>query len=401
MKGKSLYLVSACAILLLDGCTGNAKLQDSEMFKTKTGVVGVFRQSAFYCSEATPHYMHLGDSSVVVKPTWSNEQDNMFVMEHRPGTATLYSYSYNCGENENKFVLDTTSSNKGPSGIIVPEQGFCKVVISFVEGEKLFTHNDKLLEEQFEQNKVPMGAANIPYCDIVRVDGSLESFADRDSLLNEQFRAAIEASKSLSCEDIKPLVKIDRESDKVTWNMDSSRVLMVAFHDSPDAYEADRAITVDKEIWVVSDRELLQWFKANYREKRNWNLRLRELLGFSKDAPLTHFSAFWVSPKDLSRPAYSTDVTSDEMKCRFDDDIDESSLTAMDMWLRNWFDDTWDKRYGKRGRPWSRLGYTYDWGVKGKNRYGLSEFIIMQDAEITVHSTRDFDSFIKWLTERM
>jgi hypothetical protein len=35
--------------------------------------------------------------------------------------------------------------------------------------------------------------------------------------------------------------------------------------------------------------------------------------------------------------------------------------------------------------PWTRLGYTYDWG-DSKTHIGLSEFVIEQNATVTVKS---------------
>ena len=61
-------------------CANGPKVDDPELFKTKTGVIGVFRQPAFYCSEASAQYMQLGDSTVLVKPAWSEDQDNLFIM---------------------------------------------------------------------------------------------------------------------------------------------------------------------------------------------------------------------------------------------------------------------------------------------------------------------------------
>ena len=389
--------VLAVSLVLLACATGRFK--DESTFRGKTGVIGVFRQSAFYCSEASPHYMKLGDSTVVVKPTWSDEQDNIFFTELKSGPASLYSYSYSCGDNENKFVLDTTSANKGPSGIVIPEKGFCKIVISFVQGERLFSHNDLLLEEEFKKAKVALPASEIPYCEVLNTDGSKVSFADPDSLMAENYKAAVQAAEASTCEDIRPLVVIDQNSDKVTWGPNGDKVLMVMPHTTPDLYENGRTVAVEKELRVFSDKEMLEWFKANRKSVRNWSLRIRQLLGLPRDEEITHFSTFWVDPKNLVRPAYNPDVTSSDMACRFDED-DDSQLDSLGMWLRNWFDNKWAASYkGANGYPWTRLGYTYDWGSNG-DKYGLSEFLIMSDTEVSVHTTKDFKNFLRWLRDR-
>ena len=130
-KTRLFWLLAALSgLLLATACTGNLKLRDEKTFQGKTGVIGVFRQSAFYCSEAIPHYAQIGDSTIVVKPTWSSEQDNVFFTPQKPGRAMLRSYTYHCGDYENKFVLDTAAENKGSSGIVIPDSGFCKIVES-------------------------------------------------------------------------------------------------------------------------------------------------------------------------------------------------------------------------------------------------------------------------------
>jgi hypothetical protein len=397
---KTTVLAIAGVSLAFWACAKTALLQDEAVFKGKTGVIGVFRQPAFYCSEATPHYMKLGDSTFVVKPTWSTEQDNVFFAPLKPGPATLYSYSYDCGENENKFVLDTTAANKGASGLIIPEQGLCKIVISFVQGDKLFMHDDVLIDEEFKKADVAVKASDIPYCEVLKGDGTKLSFANRDSLLREQFKAAVEAAKDGGCEQVRPLVVIDSTSDKVTWNGEKDKVLMVAAHATPDLYENGMPVTIDGEMRVYSDREILDWYKMTGKSVRNWPLRLRQLLGLPRDAKITHFTTFWVDPKNMIRPAYTPDITSSEMACRFEED-DDSQLDSLGMWLRNWFDKAWSTNYkSEGGYPWTRLGYTYDWGADGIDKYGLSEFLLMNESKVVVQTTKDLKSFVRWLGDR-
>lgn len=397
---KIILLAIAGVTLAFWACSRPGHVQNEAEFKGRTGVIGVFRQPAFYC-EATPHYMHLGDTTVIVKPTWSNEQDNVFFAPLKPGTATLYSYSYDCGSSDNRFVLDTTANNKGASGVIVPDSGFCKIVISFLQGEKLFTHNDILIEEEFKKAKVALNPSNIPYCEVVKVDGSKLSFANRDSLIREQYKAAVEAAKDGGCDQVHPLVVIDSNTtDKVTWNVDKSRVLMVAAHATPDLFENGMSVTVDQEMRVFSDREVLEWYRMNGKDVRNWPLRLRQLLGLPREEKITHFTTFWVEPKDLIRPAYTPDIASTEMACRFEDG-DDSQLDSLGMWLRNWFDKNWAASYKKEGGyPWTRLGYTYDWGADGNDKYGVSEFLLMNESKVTVQTTKDLKSFVRWLGDR-
>ena len=407
MKKICLFVGLAVSAVILWSCARGLDVRDPQLFRTKTGVIGVFRQPAFYCSEANPHYMRLGDSTVIVKPTWSQEQDNMFVTPHKPGKAILYSYAYTCGENENKFVLDTaeTAKNPGPIGVVVPDQGFCKIVISFVQGDKLFSRNNDVLHDMAVKEKLGVNIDEIPFCEVVDNTGSTVSFADKDSLLNEQYKAAVEDAAVAESEEIYPLLQIDSSSysDKVFWNTDKSKVLLAVLNNTPDKYEDGRTITLEKEVWAVSERELYLWYKENKAGTHSWSLRLRQLFGLPRKADVTHFSLIWVDPKDIIRPAYVTDITSSEMTTSFKDELEsDSTNTDRMMWYKNWFDDEYAKSYvkGREGRTWTRLGYTYDWGSKGSNKYGLSEFLVVPGAEVDVRFTKNLKSYFQWMNDR-
>jgi hypothetical protein len=101
----------------------------------------------------------------------------------------------------------------------------------------------------------------------------------------------------------------------------------------------------------------------------------------------------------MIRPAYIPDVTSSEMTCRFNEE-DDSQLDSLGMWLRNWFDNTWSASYkSEGGYPWTRLGYTYDWGSSG-DKYGLSEFLVREESQVTVQTTKDLKAFVRWMGDR-
>ena len=95
-----ILLTLTFSLAALVGCTKGLKPNDPDVYRTKTGIIGVFRQSAFYCENVMPQYITLGAQKVIVKPGWSNEQDNLFISEMKPGVAPLYSYEYACGIEE-------------------------------------------------------------------------------------------------------------------------------------------------------------------------------------------------------------------------------------------------------------------------------------------------------------
>ena len=400
---KKILLTLTISLAALVGCSKGLKPSDPDVYKNKTGIIGVFRQSAFYCEDVMPQYMTLGDKKIVVKPGWSNEQDNLFISEMKPGIAALYKYEYACGVEETKLTLDTADNGKKPFpyAVKIPDQGFCKIVISFLENDNLFSHNDNLLSEYFEKNEVAAGYPNIPYCEVIDTKGSVVTFMDRDSLYREQYKAAFEKAKNLGSEDIQPLVTIGEGTDMASMSGDNTQVVLVAWHNDGDRFK-DGEITHLKDgevLWTFTDKEFLKWFRENHDKVENWDIRLKQLLGKSPDTDNRYFTVFWAKVTDVFRPAFFPEINSSMMNTTFTNTLEEDTSENA-MWFKNWFDKTNASAYRKDGFPWTRLGYTYDWG-NPNSKYGLTEFIVKEGAEIEVKFTRKNRAFLTWMKDRM
>lgn len=406
MKKKTLLKLSvsiAIFMAALTGCSKGLKPSDPDVYRNKTGIIGVFRQSAFYCENVMPQYMTLGPQKIMVKSGWSNEQDNLFISEMKPGIAPLYSYEYSCGDDETRLKLDTTDNGKKafPYAVKIPDQGFCKIVISFLDNDNLFSHNDALLKEYFEKNEVAAGYPNIPYCDVIDTKGNVVTFMDRDSLNRELYAEAVKKAKSLTADDIYPLISIDGSSDMASLSGDNSQVILVTWHNSPDAFKDGQTIShTDKVIWAFTDKEFLSWFRENHEKVDNWDLRLKQLIGMSPETNNNYFTVFWANVSDVFRPAYYPEINSGLMNTTFSNSFEED-MSENAMWFKNWFDKTSATIYSRDGgHPWTRLGYTYDWGNPDR-KYGLSEFIVKEGAPIEVKFTRNNKAFLKWIKDRL
>ena len=321
MKKKMILAISLSVAALLAGCSKGLKPSDADVYRNKTGIIGVFRQTAFYCEDMMPQYMTLGAQKIVVKPSWSHDQDNLFISEMKPGIAPLYKYEYACGIDETKLTLDTADNGKKPFpyAVKIPDKGFCKIVISFLENDNLFSHNDDLLSEYFEKHEVAAGYPNIPYCDVIDTKGNVVTFMNRDSLYREQYNAAFEKAKNLTNDDIYPLVSIDGNSDKASMSGDNSQVILVTWHNDGDRFK-DGEITHLKDgevLWAFTDKEFLAWFRENHAKVDNWDIRLKQLLGKSPDTDNRYFTVFWVRVTDVFRPAYFPEINSNMMNTTF------------------------------------------------------------------------------------
>lgn len=405
MNKKILFagITAAAMGATLVACAGGAKLNKAETYKDKTGIIGVFRQAAFYCEDVNPQFMTLGGNQIMVKSGWSKEQDNLFFSEMKPGVAMLNSYEYTCGENENKLVLDTADNGKKafPVAVKIPESGFCKIVISFLENDNLFSHNDALIKEQFQMNEVALDVDKVPYCDVIDTKGNTVAFTNKDSLNTALYEAAVKAAPKLTSDDIYPLVSLDGNSNLATTSGDNSQVVLVTWHSDPDQYKDGEMVTIhDQVVWAYSDKEFLKWFQENKDKVTNWNLRLRQLMGKAPDYSATHFTVFWADVKDVFRPAFVPDPTSGMMNVAFSGAFEEDDSENA-MWFKNWFDENKRKAYAREGGyPWTRLGYTYDWGRTDGSKYGLSEFIVKAGAKLEVKFTRGTKAYLNWMKDR-
>lgn len=154
---RLLGILSAC--VLMTSCAQSLSVSKKETFEQKSGVIGVFRQPVGFCSGGYQQQIKLGDEKIIVKPTWTSEQDNLFSAYIQPGKADLESYRYSCG------FTETTLTLAEKHGVVVPQNGFCKIVISFLNNDELFSKNEVLLFNQFKKEEVAAEFDDIPYCE--------------------------------------------------------------------------------------------------------------------------------------------------------------------------------------------------------------------------------------------
>ena len=186
-------------------------------------------------------------------------------------------------------------------------------------------------------------------------------------------------------EEIHPLVTLTAEDSRTVWDDAGERVLLLTWHNYPDECEPGTQIGEYGDIWATSLGEMESWFEENGEGVTDWTLRFAQLLGVHADEGYTRFTAFWVSPEDVVRPAFVTDVTKQM-------ENDYSLVTGA--W-KEWFDANILYSYFESDYPWTRLGYTYDWG--GAQEYGLTEFLVRDPSRTEIAFTMTTDEFVAYL----
>ncbi|MEZ4888179.1 MAG: hypothetical protein R3E32_25850 [Chitinophagales bacterium] len=140
------------------------------------------------------------------------------------------------------------------------------------------------------------------------------------------------------------------------------------------------------EIWVTACPELQDWYAKNEKKVKDIDLRLEQLLGLPPKSGQTHFIEFWVKPSDMFRPTPDNEITDQTTNLQLAENIDST--------YKAWYQGNILYSYYPLAYPWTRLGYTYDWGNK-KSEVGLSEFVIRKNAEVIVNSVQTTAEYLK------
>lgn len=202
--------------------------------------------------------------------------------------------------------------------------------------------------------------------------------------LREVYSQAIKDAKVAEFHEIsRNLVAIIPSNNALVWNKDTGDVLVVTWT-SRDGYDdhMGSSMVLSREVWVT----VVPKVKTFCRELRIMPgqvfLRLEQLLGLPPENGKTKFVEMWVSPTDLFRPSPDPEVSDHEAELDFP--VSDRFVTVSEEY-RQWFHNLTQESYGADGYPWTRLGYTYDWG-NPNNEIGVSEFVVRAGAEVMIHA---------------
>ena len=207
----------------------------------------------------------------------------------------------------------------------------------------------------------------------------------------ELWQAAMTDAVFSEDEEVVELVTLTEDDPDVIWDEAGERVLLVSWHNYDAECSPGSSIPQEYgEIWATSLGEMLSWYTGSSSGVDDWQLRFAQLLGVHEDEGYTRFSAFWVAPADVIRPAYITDATKQM--------INDYTLVT-DETYKQWFDQNILWSYFTSDYPWTRLGYTYDWSG-GESEYGLSEFLIYDGSKTEIEFTYTTEEFVDWLEQQ-
>lgn len=175
------------------------------------------------------------------------------------------------------------------------------------------------------------------------------------------------------------LTPITQNNTNLIWQGEgeNASVLVVTWTKYASSYAVGENITTSwGETWVTLAPEIQTFFKNHVSSDTNFTLRAAQLLGLPANNSNTYFVELWVKPESLFRPTPDNEINDTTASLVFPADASTD--------YKNWFNGNIIYSYYPMKYPWTRLGYTYDWG--STNHIGLSEFVIKHNSTVTVES---------------
>jgi hypothetical protein len=229
--------------------------------------------------------------------------------------------------------------------------------------------------------------------------------------IHEQYSSAVADARIVTADEISTrLTPIVSYNGNLIWENDvvGSRLLVATVMDDNGKYyicgepsgcagdtckEGGNCSTYHWDSWVTVAPEMKQRFAGSIPSL----LRVVQLLGLPPSYATVgdpreskYVLQLWVSPKDLYRPCPDSDISDTVCETQFPADpfriLDANNkirateglavpvFKTYTAWFNNRTRNVYTATESSDAYPWTRLGYTYDWG--SSQRFGPSEFVI-------------------------
>ncbi len=191
------------------------------------------------------------------------------------------------------------------------------------------------------------------------------------------YRAAVEDAKTAGPSEVSSgLTPLRADTPGLVWEGEPghSRLLVMRWIKNSEFDDfIGRDVTLGYDAFVTVVPEVAEWFRSHHEPATV--PRMEQLLGLPSQNGKTRFVQLWVWPSDLRRPSCDPEVDDTVAQVDFSQGVDRR-------WVRYMNDRTALCYVGPWPYPWTRLGYTYDWGAS--NHVGVSEFIVWPGSRVGV-----------------
>jgi hypothetical protein len=211
----------------------------------------------------------------------------------------------------------------------------------------------------------------------------------------EYLDALADTSKDATPDKVsRDLIAILPGEPLLRWDASGEQVLVATWADSTyyPKFPIGTVLTVSAAhlIWIAIPDELKNWVASTSFPAENLALRMKQLNGLPPEATKTLYVEFWAKPADLFRPSPDPEITDYEALMDFPD----NAFVSVDPLYLTWFNDLRAISYtSETAHPWSRLGYTYDWG-NTYDHFGVSEYVISGGAQVEIASMQTTEEYL-------
>lgn len=198
--------------------------------------------------------------------------------------------------------------------------------------------------------------------------------------LDAAYAASVaDAAQADPDEVVDDLVTLAPDDPRVTWD-EQGRVLLGTWT-SWNGYDdlVGQSTELGREVWATAVPNLSGECASWGLQGEALVLRLEQHLGLPPGNGKDRMVSLWVDPADVFRPCPDPSVTTPSCGLEAPEGVPAEHAA--------WVADLAASSYGEGGYPWTRLGYTYDWG--GDSEVGQTEFVIRAGASVGVASVVD------------
>ena len=229
---------------------------------------------------------------------------------------------------------------------------------------------------------------------IISACAARQPFLSAEKIQTAYLAAIKDAAIAEPGEIYRDLTAITASNPDLIWQAVPGRSkVLVATWTSWEGYKKQigTAVTIPIFCWVTVAPELQSFCQNCKGDPEALSLRLKQLLGLPPKSQKSLFVEMWVDPHDLFRPSPDPEITDHEGELDFPESGQFVKIANHHI---QWISDLKKSSYSKNGYPWTRLGYTYDWG-NPESDVGLSEFVIQKGATVSIKSVSTLDEYCR------
>ncbi len=237
-----------------------------------------------------------------------------------------------------------------------------------------FISDDRQAAGHILEMAVTTAQAELDICNGIYADLTkpLEPSVSEDVLYRQSIDYLMLKRTGEVYQDLSPL---DSRDQRLRWK--DGKVLMYCLTPYASSYPLGESVRTSwGEIWLVPEYQMLDFAQKTGLTGAALQGRLEKYLGLPLSSKKKSLVGLWVDPQQLFRPTKEADLTGLAAA---------SGLPAKEKSEHyGWFVNNIATSYfGASEFPWTRLGYTFDWG-NPSSTVGANEYVLKANSDVLV-----------------